>query len=113
MGAKAGLDVDMMLGAINAGMLAPHGTTRSWLPDYILKDRAFGGQLGMMVKDIDAALAAERHLGAPLPLSDLTGATRHDAVPDRPGAGHITAFIEPPEQHAASRLPRAGPPQQP
>src|SRR3546814_10253716 len=79
MDAKAGLDVDMMLGAINAGMLAPNGTTRSWLPDYILKDREFGGKLGMMVKDIDAELAEGRHLGVPMPLSALTGGLEREA----------------------------------
>src|SRR3546814_496094 len=105
MGAKAGLDVDMMLGAINAGMLAPNGTTRSWLPDYILKDREFGGKLGMMVKDIDAALAEGRHLGVPMPLSELTGGLAREAVAAGLGERDIIAFVETIEPAADFRLP--------
>jgi len=106
LGAKAGLDVDVMLGAINAGMLAPNGTTRSWLPDYILRDREFGAKLGMMVKDMDAALAEAHRFGVPMRVSELTGLMARHAVDAGLGERDITAFAELIEQGAGIRLPR-------
>lgn len=106
LGAKAGLDVDTMLGAINAGLLAPNGTTRCWLPDYILKDREFGGKLGMMVKDMDAALVEGERFGVPMALSELTGTLAREAVQAGLGDRDITAFVETIEKRAGFRLPR-------
>lgn len=106
LGAKAGLDVDTMLAAINAGMLAPNGTTRSWLPDYILKDREFGGKLGTMVKDMEAALAEADRFGVPMPVSRLTGELAKQAVAEGRGERDIIAFIDLIEEGAGFRLPR-------
>jgi len=106
LGAKAGLDVDAMLGAINAGMLAPNGTTRCWLPDYILKDREFGGKLGMMAKDMDAALAEAARFGVSMPVSETTGRLAREAVAAGLGERDVTAFVEMLEQEAGVRLPR-------
>lgn len=106
LGAKAGLDVTVMLDSINAGMLAPNGTTRTWLPEYILKDREFGGKLGMMVKDIDAALAEANRFEVPMWLSQVTGLMAKHAVFMGLGDRDITAFAEMIEQGAGFRLPR-------
>jgi 3-hydroxyisobutyrate dehydrogenase-like beta-hydroxyacid dehydrogenase len=106
LGAKAGLDVDVMLGAINAGMLAPNGTTRCWLPDYILRDRAFGGKLLMMVKDLEAALAEGTRFEAPLPLAELATDMARRAVAEGLGERDIIAFAEVVEAAAGFRLPR-------
>jgi 3-hydroxyisobutyrate dehydrogenase-like beta-hydroxyacid dehydrogenase len=46
-----------MLDAITAGRLAHNGTTRVWLPDYILKGEPFGAQLHLLMKDMGLALA--------------------------------------------------------
>ncbi len=106
LGAKAGLDVGAMLQAINAGLLAPNGTTRCWLPDYILKEREFGGKLAMMAKDMDAALAEAERFGMSMPLSNLTRALAHQAIEVGLGERDITAFVEMIEGPAGFRLPR-------
>lgn len=106
LGAKAGLDLKPMLAAINAGSLAPNGTTRSWLPDYILRGREFGAKLGMMVKDVDAALAEADRFGVPMPVSRLTGDLARQAVAGGFGERDITAFVETIEEGADLRLPR-------
>ncbi|HSW19148.1 MAG TPA: NAD(P)-dependent oxidoreductase [Ramlibacter sp.] len=56
-GAKAGLAPQVMLDAINAGRLAPNGTTRVWLPDYILQGKPFGAQLHLLMKDMGLAMS--------------------------------------------------------
>lgn len=48
-GAKAGLSPQVMVDAINMGRLAHNGTTRVWLPDYILQDKPFGAQLHLLM----------------------------------------------------------------
>jgi 2-hydroxy-3-oxopropionate reductase len=106
LGAKAGLDVETMLEAINAGLLAPNGTTRTWLPDYILKGREFGGKLGMMVKDMDAALAEAHRFGVPAWVSEVTGVVARHAVHAGLGERDIIALAELIEEAAGIRLPR-------
>lgn len=96
-----------MLGAINAGMLAPNGTTRSWLPDYILRDREFGGKLAMMVKDLEAALAESVRFEAPVPVAELATDMARRAVAEGLGERDIIAFAEIVEAAAGYRLPRA------
>ena len=65
-GAKAGLDAKVMLDAINAGRLAPNGTTRVWLPDYILKGKPFGAQLQLLMKDMGLAMDESDATGVPM-----------------------------------------------
>lgn len=65
-GAKAGLDPKVMLDAINAGRLAPNGTTRVWLPEYILKGKTFGAQLQLLMKDMGLAMDESDATGVPM-----------------------------------------------
>lgn len=65
-GAKAGLDPKVMLDALNAGRLAPNGTTRIWLPEYILKGKPFGAQLQLLMKDMGLAMDESDATGVPM-----------------------------------------------
>lgn len=65
-GAKAGLDPSVMLEAMNAGRLAHNGTTRVWLPEYILAGRAFGARMHLLMKDM--GLAMEEGARAQVPM---------------------------------------------
>jgi 2-hydroxy-3-oxopropionate reductase len=68
-GAKAGLEPQVMLDAINAGRLAHNGTTRVWLPDYILQGKPFGAQLHLLMKDMGLALGESEDQGVTMSVS--------------------------------------------
>jgi len=66
MGAKGGLDPEVMLNAINAGS-GRNGATLTVLPNAVL-DRSFGygAALHILMKDIDLAIAQGEELGVPM-----------------------------------------------
>lgn len=65
-GAKAGLEPSVMLEAVNAGRLAHNGTTRVWLPDYILAGKAFGAKMHLLMKDMGFAMAEGARVQVPM-----------------------------------------------
>ena len=66
MGAKGGLDPELMLNAINAGS-GRNGATLTVLPNAVL-DRSFGygAATHILMKDIDLAIAQGEELGVPM-----------------------------------------------
>src|SRR6266849_6628731 len=66
MGAKGGLDPEVMVNAINAGS-GRNGATLTVLPNAVL-DRSFGygAALHILMKDIDLAIAQGEELGVPM-----------------------------------------------
>ena len=66
MGAKGGLDPEVMVGAINAGS-GRNGATQTVIPNAVL-DRSFGygAALHILVKDIDLAINQGEELGVPM-----------------------------------------------
>jgi 3-hydroxyisobutyrate dehydrogenase-like beta-hydroxyacid dehydrogenase len=66
MGAKGGLDPEVMVSAINAGS-GRNGTTQTVIPTAVL-DRSFGygAALHILMKDIDLAIAQGEELGVPM-----------------------------------------------
>lgn len=66
MGAKGGLDPEVMLNAINAGS-GRNGATQTVIPTVVL-DRSFdyGAALHILMKDIDLAIAQGEELGVPM-----------------------------------------------
>jgi 3-hydroxyisobutyrate dehydrogenase-like beta-hydroxyacid dehydrogenase len=66
MGAKGGLDPEVMVSAINAGS-GRNGATQTVIPTVVL-DRSFdyGAALHILMKDIDLAIAQGEELGVPM-----------------------------------------------
>jgi 3-hydroxyisobutyrate dehydrogenase-like beta-hydroxyacid dehydrogenase len=66
MGAKGGLDPEVMVSAINAGS-GQNGATQTVIPNSVL-DRSFGygAALHILMKDIDLAIAQGEALGVPM-----------------------------------------------
>src|SRR5882724_9025542 len=66
MGAKGGLDPEVMVNAINAGS-GRNGATLTVLPNAVL-DRSFGygAAMHILMKDIDLAIAQGEELGVPM-----------------------------------------------
>ncbi|MCC7099860.1 MAG: NAD(P)-dependent oxidoreductase [Rubrivivax sp.] len=113
-GAKAGLDPQVMLGAMNAGRLAPNGTTRVWLPDYILRDKAFGAQLHLLMKDMGLALSESESQHAPLRVSQAAlEAARQACGPALDEHADLMDLMKAMESRAGFRVARtpAGPTQ--
>lgn len=65
-GVKAGLSPRVILDTINAGSLASNGTTRVWLPNYILKAKPFGAKLPLLIKDMGLALSESDGQAVPM-----------------------------------------------
>src|ERR1041384_2107610 len=66
MGAKGGLDPEVMVNAINAGS-GRNGATLTVMPNAVL-DRSFGygAALHILMKDIDLAISQGEELGVPM-----------------------------------------------
>ncbi|MGE0232162.1 MAG: NAD(P)-dependent oxidoreductase [Flavobacteriaceae bacterium] len=106
LGAKSGLDPQVMLNAINAGSLAPNGTTKSWLPDFVLRDLPVGATLEMMVKDMGAALDEAHRFGVPAPVCEATGTVAKTAVTAGMAKRDVTELIRMIEDAAGFQVPR-------
>jgi 2-hydroxy-3-oxopropionate reductase len=66
MGAKGGLDPEVMLAAINAGS-GQNSATQSKFPAAVLtRNFDFGAEMHILMKDIDLAIAQGEELGVPM-----------------------------------------------
>lgn len=106
LGAKSGLDPQVMLNAINAGSLAPNGTTKSWLPEFVLRNLPVGATLEMMLKDMGAALDEAHRFGVSAPVCEATGAVAKSAVTAGMAKRDVTELIRMIEDTAGFQVPR-------
>lgn len=66
MGAKGGLDPEVMIAAINAGS-GRNSMTLNKIPDYVLgRTFDFGSPIHLLMKDVDLAIASGEALGVPM-----------------------------------------------
>jgi len=66
MGAKGGLDPEVMIAAINAGS-GRNSMTLNKIPDYVLgRTFDFGSPIHLLMKDVDLAIASGEALGIPM-----------------------------------------------
>ena len=106
MGAKGGLDPEVMVNAINAGSGA-NGTTRTVIPASVL-DRSFhyGADLHILMKDVDLAIAQGEELGVPMWVCQAARLVYLHAMQQGAARDDISTLIQHVERAAGFELPR-------
>lgn len=107
-GAKSGLEPAAMLAALNAGRLAHNGTTRVWLPDYILRGKPFGAKLSLLMKDMGLAMEEANAQGVPMAVCEasLTAAIAACGPQGLPESADLMDLVTAIEKAAGHELPR-------
>jgi 2-hydroxy-3-oxopropionate reductase len=107
MGAKAGLDPEVMLAGINAGS-GRNGASLSLFPESILT-RAFdfGSPIDMLMKDVDLAISQGESLGVPMWVCQAARLVGKHAQFAGHGKDDVTALIKVVEAGANFELPRS------
>lgn len=108
MGAKGGLDPNVMLAAINAGS-GQNGATQVVFPRAVL-DRSFhyGAALHVLLKDVDLAIAQGEELGVPMWVCQAARLMyQHAAFAGREN-DDISTFVQIIEAGAGFEMPKIG-----
>jgi 3-hydroxyisobutyrate dehydrogenase-like beta-hydroxyacid dehydrogenase len=107
MGAKGGLDPEVMVNAINAGS-GRNGATLTVMPHAVL-DRSFdyGAALHILMKDIDLAIAQGEELGVPMWVCQAARLVYKNAMFAGAADDDISTLIRHVEGGAGFEMPRA------
>lgn len=106
MGAKGGLDPEVMLAAINAGS-GRNSATQDKLPAAVLpRSFDYGAEMHILMKDIDLALAQGEELGVPMWVCQAARLVFKHAMYQ--GAAHedLTAIVKYVERDAGFQMPK-------
>lgn len=106
MGAKGGLDPEVMLAAINAGS-GQNSATQIKFPQAVLtRSFDFGAEMHILMKDIDLAIAQGEELGVPMWVCQAARLVFRHAM--HKGAGHedMTTIVKHIERDAGFEIPK-------
>ena len=106
MGAKGGLDPEVMLSAINAGS-GRNSATESKFPISVL-DRSFnyGAEMHILMKDIDLAIAQGEDLGVPMWVCQAARLVFKQAMHQGAAKEDLTAIVKYVERDAGFEIPK-------
>ena len=106
MGAKGGLDPEVMVNAINAGS-GRNGATQTVIPTVVL-DRSFdyGVALHILVKDIDLAIAQGEELGVPMWVCQTARLVYKHAIFQGSADDDISTLVRQVERGAGFEMPK-------
>jgi 3-hydroxyisobutyrate dehydrogenase-like beta-hydroxyacid dehydrogenase len=106
MGAKGGLDPEVMVNAINAGS-GRNGATQTVIPTVVL-DRSFdyGAALHILMKDIDLAIAQGEELGVPMWVCQTARLVYKHAIFQGSAADDISTLVRYVERSAGFEIPK-------
>ena len=106
MGAKAGLDPEVMVNAINAGS-GRNGATMTVMPNAIL-DRSFGygAAMHILMKDIDLAIAQGEALGVPMWVCQAARLVYKHAMFEGAADDDISTLVRQVESGAGFEMPK-------
>jgi 3-hydroxyisobutyrate dehydrogenase-like beta-hydroxyacid dehydrogenase len=106
MGAKGGLDPEVMANAINAGS-GRNGATETVIPSAVL-DRSFsyGAALHILMKDIDLAIAQGEELGVPMWVCQAARLVYQHAIFAGAADDDISTLVRHVEQAAGFAMPK-------
>ncbi len=108
MGAKYGLDPQMMLASIAAGTGA-NGATRSVFPRAVLpRTFQFGATLDILMKDVDLAIQQGEALGVPMWVCQAARLVYKHAVMAGRGGDDLSTLVKIVEEDAGFEMPRVG-----
>ena len=106
MGAKGGLDPEVMVNAINAGS-GRNGATQTVIPTVVL-DRSFdyGAALHILMKDIDLAIAQGEELGVPMWVCQAARLVYKHAIFQGTADDDISTLVRHIERDAGFQMPK-------
>lgn len=106
MGAKGGLDPEVMVNAINAGS-GRNGATQTVIPTVVL-DRSFdyGAALHILMKDIDLAIAQGEELGVPMWVCETARLVYKHAIFQGSADDDISTLVRHVERSASFEIPK-------
>jgi 2-hydroxy-3-oxopropionate reductase len=106
MGAKGGLDPEVMVAAINAGS-GRNGATQTVMPTAVL-DRSFGygAALHILMKDVDLAIAQGEELGVPMWVCQAARLVYKHAVFEGAADDDISTLVRHVERGAGFEIPK-------
>jgi 3-hydroxyisobutyrate dehydrogenase-like beta-hydroxyacid dehydrogenase len=106
MGAKGGLDPEVMLSAINVGS-GQNGATQTVIPNSVL-DRSFGygAALHILMKDIELAIAQGEELGVPMWVCQAARLVYKHAMFEGAADNDISTLVRHVERGAGFEIPK-------
>ena len=106
MGAKGGLDPEVMLAAINAGS-GRNSATESKFPAAVLtRSFDYGAEMQILMKDIDLAIAQGEELGVPMWVCEAARLVFKHAIHKGAGKEDLTTIVKHIEHDAGFEIPK-------
>jgi 3-hydroxyisobutyrate dehydrogenase-like beta-hydroxyacid dehydrogenase len=106
MGAKGGLDPEVMVAAINAGS-GRNSATESKIPAAVLtRSFDYGAEMHILMKDIDLAVAQGEELGVPMWVCEAARLVFKHAMHKGAAREDLTAIVKYIERDAGFEIPK-------
>ncbi len=106
MGAKGGLDPEIMLSAINAGSGRNSATEAKFPLSVLTRSFDFGAEMHILMKDIDLAIAQGEDLGVPMWVCQAARLVFKHAMHQGAAREDLTAIVKYVEREAGFTMPR-------
>jgi len=106
MGAKAGLDPEVMVEAVNAGTGFNHATKVKFPRDVLTRNFAYGGTMEILMKDIDLAMKEGEELGVPMWVCHAARHLLQSVVYQGAGPDDLTTLVKYVERGANCEIPK-------
>ncbi len=109
MGGKGGLDLEVMLTAVNAGSGRNSATLNKFPISVADRSFAYGGDIDLLVKDADQAIAQGEALGVPMPVCQAARLVFRHAAYRGAGRDDFMTIVRHVEEASGYQLPKSRP----
>jgi len=106
MGAKAGLDPEVMLSAVNAGSGRNSATESKFPLSVLTRSFDYGAEMHILMKDIDLAIAQGEDLGVPMWVCQAARLVFKHAMGKGAAKEDLTAIVKYVERDAGFEMPK-------
>jgi 3-hydroxyisobutyrate dehydrogenase-like beta-hydroxyacid dehydrogenase len=106
MGAKGGLDPEVMLAAINAGSGRNSATEAKFPAAVLTRSFDYGAEMHILMKDIDLAIAQGEDLGVPMWVCEAARLVFKHAMHQGAAKQDLTAIVKYVERDAGFEIPK-------
>jgi 3-hydroxyisobutyrate dehydrogenase-like beta-hydroxyacid dehydrogenase len=106
MGAKGGLDPEVMLAAINAGSGRNSATAAKFPAAVLTRSFDYGAEMHILMKDIDLAIAQGEELGVPMWVCEAARLVFKHAMHKGAAKQDLTAIVQYIERDAGFEIPK-------
>jgi 3-hydroxyisobutyrate dehydrogenase-like beta-hydroxyacid dehydrogenase len=106
MGAKGGLDPEVMLAAINAGSGRNSATEAKFPAAVLTRSFDYGAEMHILMKDIDLAIAQGEELGVPMWVCEAARLVFKHAMHKGASKQDLTAIVQYIERDAGFEIPK-------